>query len=148
MNGDSTTGEKLDLAEPSPPTLSEPRALLGRSAESESASPELSQDSLSPLQKKKLQSEIAKLELEKENLQKKNKWESKAPLIPILASIVTLTGLYIGFLQFQSQKSFQQKKTDAEERQQRVLKLQDQMRNDGNEISRFTRDPSQTLSRL
>src|SRR5262245_4597243 len=106
------------------------------------------QDSLTSNQDRKLQLEIDKLELEKKNLSKKNRWESLSPFVPIFASLVTMAALVIGFVQFQRQQETQQNKTNEEQRQKRVTQLEDQMRSDGNEISRFTRDPSQTLSRL
>ena len=92
--------------------------------------------------------QIDKLNLEIENLRKKNRWESLSPLVPFFASCVTVFALVIGFWQFQSQQSSLQDKAIREQQHERTTRLQIQLRSDVDEISRFTQDKSQTLSRV
>lgn len=92
--------------------------------------------------------QMDKLDIEIENLRNKNKRiESFSPLFPLVTSLVTVVAIAIGFLQFQSQQRLLQEKTITEQQHERTTRFQNQLRSDVDEISRFTQDKSQTLSR-
>lgn len=90
--------------------------------------------------------QITKTDLEIENIRKKNRLESFAPLAPWFASFLTVLTLVLGWIQFQRQQSSAQTRAINEQERDRITRLQDQMRNDVNEISRFTTDTHLTLS--
>jgi len=92
--------------------------------------------------------QIEKLKLEIENLRNKYKRiETFSPLFPLVATLVTMIALVLGFWQFQRQQRYLQEKTMSEQRYERTTRLQNQLRVDMDEIIGFTEDKSQTFSR-
>ena len=83
-----------------------------------------------------------KLDLELENLEKRNKWESYSPLLPLIASALTLTGLVFAFWQFLSL----QRKAVTEQQYARAARLQDQLRSDVDKILGFAQEQKETIS--
>ncbi len=104
------------------------------------------------LETEKLDLEIEKLNHEIENLRKKNKWESITPLVlpilSVLTVVVSVVGLGLGFRQFQDQQSSLQTRAREERERERTRQIQNQLRSDVDEISRFTQDKTETISRL
>jgi hypothetical protein len=108
---------------------------------------ESKQTHASDMESEKLVRETQKLDLEIVNLRKKNNWESFSPLIPLVASAVTVIGLLIGLYQFRSGQRLLQENALRAERQNRTTTFQNQLREDVDQIFAFPREKSLTLSR-
>jgi hypothetical protein len=92
--------------------------------------------------------QVEKLNLEIENLRKKNKWEALAQFIPVIATFIGVVGFFFTVYQFQSQRGVEAKKDRISREADLRTRLQNQVRNDIDEILRSVRNQTQTVSRI
>jgi hypothetical protein len=92
--------------------------------------------------------DITKLDLEIENLRKKNRWETLAPIIPPIVSVVAVVASIVGILIGAGQFKELQQNALRDKSLERSAALEKQLHSDMDELSRFTQDKNQTLSRL
>jgi hypothetical protein len=96
--------------------------------------------------RKKVSIETQKLSLEIQNLRKQNRWWVQ--LLPLIATVVGVAGFFFTVVQFQSQRTSEQRKDRLTREVDQRTKFQNQIRGDIEELLRFTRDQSQTVSRV
>ena len=105
-------------------------------------------DSPDAKQEEKVSLEVRKLREEIKSLQKKNRWETIAQLMPIMATILGVAGLFLTVFQFESQRASEQRKDRVTREVDQRAKFQNQIRTDIDEVLKFTRDEKQTVSRV
>jgi hypothetical protein len=99
---------------------------------------EESGDSLTTLQ-------IEKLKLEIENLKSKSKGEGRLPsFIPLISVVVAVGGFLFGIYQFRAQ----QEKERVTKQVDQTIKIQSQIREDVEQLLKFTRDEEITVARV
>jgi hypothetical protein len=110
-----------------------------------------------PPAQEKQKSDLAreKLEMELKELRWKIKWWTQPITATALGVVLGGLGLYLTFLQFESSRTAEQDRISNEQqrdRQSRVvdrqIRFQTQIRSDIDEILRFPRDQSETISRV
>lgn len=100
--------------------------------------------------------ELEKLKLEIEGLRRGTRWEGRiTQYIPLITAIVAVGGLLAAILQFQSTQTLQQNRMIVEQQKDRavqeldrVLRMQNQIRTDTDQLLQFTNDERQTVSRM
>jgi hypothetical protein len=105
-------------------------------------------ESLPAQQADKSDLEEEKLKLEIVELRKKNKWWAQPIFATGVGVIVGVLGLFLTVVQFESQRTSEQDRTIIEQQRDRTIRFQNQIRADIDEILRFTRDQTQTVSRV
>jgi len=88
--------------------------------------------------------QLDKLLLETESLRRKAKWELFYSRIPLFSTVIPLLALLIGFVQYQRQQS----KALVEQQQQRAAQIRNQLRQDMDELFRFSSDEHLTIGRV
>lgn len=100
--------------------------------------------------------QLEKLNLEIANLKNKNSWDKRLALYtPIISVSIAVGGFLFGVYQFQRQQQIQQNQLIAEQQRERatkdaeqVLRIQNQIRSDVEQILQFPSDKQQTTSKV
>jgi hypothetical protein len=101
------------------------------------------------------EAELLKLRLEIDGLRHKNKWENRISVyIPLASVLLAVGGFLFGIYQFQSQQRLQQDRTILEQQKDRLAKereqairIQAQIRDDVDQLLRFTTNKDMTIAR-